>query len=217
MFNTVFIDLDGTLTDSAPGIVNSIVYALEKMGYEDIDRDLLRRYFIGPPLGESFAKYYGMSKEEGWKGVLLYREYFNVKGAFENSVYPGVEDMLKKLKAAGKRLIVATSKPEDFSIRIIEHFGLSEYFEFVAGADLLETRNTKDRVLKYAIERAGLEDLSDVVMLGDRRHDVEGAAAVGIPCIGVLYGYGTREELEQAGAAVIVQTPEDVVKYIIGE
>ena len=213
MYKTVLFDLDGTLTDSSPGITRSAVYALRKMGVEENDPARLRK-FIGPPLFNTFQKYYGFSEEESRLAITYYREYFSVDGKFENSVYDGVPEMLDELKRRGKQLVVATSKPEQFAKEIVEHFGLAGYFDFVAGATMDESRNTKSSVLAYAIESCGLTDMSELVMVGDRHHDVDGANEFGIDCIGVLYGYGDKEELTGAGAAYIAETPADILKYI---
>lgn len=212
-YDTFFFDLDGTITDSAPGITNSVVHALKKYGIEETDYEKLCK-FIGPPLTVSFQEYYGFSKEKSLEAIEYYREYYKDKGIFENSVYDGFEDVVKKLKEAGKRLIVATSKPEPFARRIIEYFGLSPYFEYVAGMELDGRRGSKEEVINYALETCRIKDKSRVLMVGDRRHDVIGARAAGVDCLGVLYGFGTREELETAGAAYIVETPEEILNFI---
>lgn len=212
-YDTFFFDLDGTITDSALGITNSVVHALKKYGIEETDYEKLCK-FIGPPLTVSFQEYYGFSKEKSLEAIEYYREYYKDKGIFENSVYDGFEDVVKKLKEAGKRLIVATSKPEPFARRIIEYFGLSPYFEYVAGMELDGRRGSKEEVINYALETCRIKDKSRVLMVGDRRHDVIGARAAGVDCLGVLYGFGTREELETAGAAYIVETPEEILNFI---
>ena len=157
MYNTVLFDLDGTLTDSAPGIINSVKYALKKLNIEVNEKTL--NNFIGPPLINSFAKYYGMTQEESRNAVNIYREYFADKGMFENSVYPGIEDSLKKLKEAGKRLLVCTAKPEVFAETILKHFHLDGYFDYIGGSLMDETRTSKYEVMEYLIQLglAGLE------------------------------------------------------------
>ncbi len=212
-YDIFFFDLDGTITDSSFGITNSVMYALKKYGILENDRSKLYK-FIGPPLDVSFRDYYGFSEEKAWEAVGYYREYYKDKGIFENRVYDGFEEMLVQLKAAGKRLIVATSKPEIFARRIIEYFKLDKYFDYVAGMELDGGRGTKAEVIRYALEMCGVEDKRKVLMVGDREHDVTGAKAEGIDCLGVLYGFGTREELEGAGADAIAETPEDILKYI---
>lgn len=212
-YDIFFFDLDGTITDSSPGITNSVMYALKKYGILENDRSKLYK-FIGPPLDASFRDYYGFSKEKAWEAVGYYREYYKDKGIFESCVYDGFEEMLVQLKAAGKRMVVATSKPEIFARRIIEHFKLDKYFDYVAGMELDGGRGTKAEVIRYALERCDIEDKRKVLMVGDREHDVAGAKAAGVDCLGVLYGFGTREELEQAGADAIAEIPKDVLKYI---
>ena len=213
MYNTVLFDLDGTLTDPAVGITNSVAYALNKWGIEVPDRTELYK-FIGPPLVDSFCKYYGFSKDDAELSVKYYREYFADKGLFENSVYDGVPEMLSELKSRGKRLIIATSKPEVFSKRIVEHFDLDKYFDFLAGATLDSSRVKKADVIAHALKSCDITDLSSVVMVGDREHDVIGAAHFSIDSIGVLYGYGDREELESAGVTYIAQTVSDILNII---
>ena len=205
-YKTVFIDLDGTLTDSRPGIVNSIRYGLTKMNLSVPDEDTLLK-FIGPPLLESFATHCGLTGKIADEALEAYREYFREKGMFENSVYEGIPEALEKLKNAGFRLAVATSKPEEFSVKIISHFDLDKYFEIVAGASMDETRNTKPEVIAYALSRMGITDPKEVIMVGDRHHDAEGAAQNNIECIGVTYGYGSEEELLSAGVIALAKSP----------
>lgn len=213
VYNTVLFDLDGTLTDPAIGITNSVSCALKKWGIEVSDRSELYK-FIGPPLVDSFCKYYNFSKDEAEKAVVYYREYFADKGLFENSVYDGVIEMLTELKNRGKRLIIATSKPELFSKRILEHFALDGYFDFLAGATMDSSRVKKADVIAYAMKECNIFDVSDVIMIGDREHDILGASAFGMDSIGVLYGYGDICELEKAGATYIVKTVGDILNII---
>lgn len=197
-YSTILFDLDGTLTDPGLGITNSVAYALERFGITVSDRTSLYK-FIGPPLRDSFMAYYGFTPGEAERAVAVYREYYSVDGLFENEVYPGIPELLAKLKGAGKRLIVATSKPEGFSARILEHFGLMKHFDFVAGATLDGSRGTKIEVMNHAITSCGV-DPADAVMIGDREFDILGAKHFGLASIGVLFGYGSREELTKAGA-----------------
>ncbi len=213
MYKYVFFDLDGTLTDPGIGITNSVMHALKKYNIEVDDRSQLYP-FIGPPLIDSFKKYFDFSDQQAREAVDYYREYFSVTGLFENAVYDGVAQMLGDLQARGKRLIVATSKPDVFSVKILEHFDLLKYFEFVAGATIDEKRTHKDEVIEYALRQCGIEDTSEVIMVGDREYDVLGAAKFGIDTIGVLYGYGDFEELKEAGARYIVETPMELLEYI---
>ena len=214
MYQYILFDLDGTLTNSELGITKSVQHALKKFGIEVEDRTVLRP-FIGPPLGESFQVYYGMSKEESELAITYYRERFSVKGLYENEVYEGVEKMLQDLKESGKKLILATSKPEKFTMLILEHFDLLKYFDFVAGATMDGSRGEKADVIRYALEISGIKDKSEAIMVGDRKFDILGAKENGLTSIGVLYGFGDREELTEAGADYIVEKAEDIVKVLL--
>lgn len=204
MYQYIFFDLDGTLTDPGEGITNSVAYALDKFNIRVEDKRSLYK-FIGPPLQESFQRFYGFSKEQSLQAVEYYREYFRETGIFENEVYDGVEEMLHSLKKEGKHILLATSKPEEFAKRILEHFQLMQYFDYVAGATMDGTRCKKGEIIQYAIDNYPVENLSDAVMVGDREHDILGARQVGMDSIGVLYGYGDYEELSKAGANYIAK------------
>lgn len=208
----LLFDLDGTLTDSAPGIIHSAMYALKAFGIDANPEDL--RKFIGPPLSESFMEFYGFSSEKAELAVKKYREYFSDRGIFENKPYPQIEKTLISLKTAGKRLLVATSKPEPFAKRILDHFSLSTYFEGITGSELDGTRGSKAEVIACALERAGVSDKQTAVMIGDRKHDILGAQKNNLSSIGVLYGYGSREELEQAGATRIVSSHAELLEIL---
>ena len=214
MYQTILFDLDGTLTNSELGITNSVAYALGKFGIEVPDKKALR-VFIGPPLQDSFERFYGFSKEECLKAIDYYHEYFSEKGLYENEVYPGVPDLLTSLKQAGKQLIVATSKPEEFSVQILKHFGLFDYFDFVAGATMDRKRSKKSDVIQYALGQNQITDLAHAIMIGDREYDVFGAQAQKLDSIGVLYGFGSREELETAGASYIVDDVKKMHEILI--
>lgn len=203
MFSHIFFDLDGTLTDPVLGITNSFSHALKEMGRE-IPSYATLCSFIGPPIKESFASL-GFSNEEVEEGVKKYREYFSKKGLFENKVYEGIPKLLLDLKAAGKKLVVATSKPEMFSVQIAEHFGFSQYFENICGSTMDQSRSTKASVIEYALERNKIQDKSKVLMVGDREHDIFGAKQNGLKSCGVLFGYGTRDEFVKAGADFIAK------------
>ena len=211
----IFFDLDGTLTDPAEGITNSVAYALSKFGIEVKDKKTLNP-FIGPPLVDSFMEYYGFSKEDAERAVGFYREYFAPKGMFENAVLDGVPDLLNMLKASGKKLYVATSKPEKFAVQILEHFGLAGYFDGIYGSTMDESRNTKDAVIAYALLETGA-DPKDSIMVGDRHHDIDGAKANGMRSVGVLFGYGDREELMGAGADHIAKDIKELQNILQGE
>lgn len=210
----IFFDLDGTLTDPGAGITNSVAYALERWGIRVDDRRTLYP-FIGPPLVDSFARFYGFSPADARAAVDVYREYFVEKGIFENELYPGIPALLERLRAAGRTLVMATSKPEPFALRIAEHFGIAGFFDCIAGAALDETRTHKWEVIAYALERLGGPAPGSVLMVGDREHDVQGAARCGIQTLGVLYGYGSREELIGAGAVAVVEPVEEIGDYIL--
>lgn len=203
--DTVLFDLDGTLTDPMIGITKSVQYALKKQGMIEENLWNLTK-FIGPPLKESFMKFYGMSEERAKMAVEDYREYFSPTGIFENVVYDGMEEMLTKLKKEGMTLCVATSKPEEFAKRILEHFHLEKYFDFVGGA-LMDGRTNKAEVIAYVLSEIKAEK-KRTVMVGDREHDILGAKKNEIDSIGILYGYGDKEELQNAGANLIVKDVE---------
>lgn len=212
MFKYIFFDLDGTLTDPAQGITNSFIHALKYFGVEIPSYETLCT-FIGPPLVDTFKTQFGFDEEKAQLGVKKYREYFADKGLFENSVYPGIENLLKELISNGKHLIVATSKPEEYSIRILEKFGLSKYFQHICGSNMDETRSKKDEVIKYALDKAGISDNSSVLMIGDRMHDIIGAHAHNIKVCAVMFGYGNLEEFKLNHADYIANNIEEL-KYI---
>lgn len=212
-YKYILFDLDGTVTDPGIGITNSVMHALRKFGIIEEDRSRLYK-FIGPPLADSFRQFYEFSEEETARGIEYYREYFTDKGIFENEVYEGMEELLAALNRQGRKLIIATSKPEVFAERILEHFHLDSYFSFVAGATMDEKRVKKAEVIAYALESCGISDLSGVLMIGDRKHDVIGAHEVGVDVMGVLHGYGSREELEKAGADYIAENIEEIKKFL---
>ena len=213
MYHYILFDLDGTLTDPAEGITNSVMYALRKFGIEEHDRTKLFS-FIGPPLIDSFMEKYGFSEAQAREATGYFREYFREKGIFENVPYKGMTECLRTLKESGRTLILATSKPDVFAEMILERFGFAPYFDHVFGASMDETRTRKDEVIAYALSEAGIMDASECVMVGDRKHDVEGARMNGIDAIGVLFGYGSRKELEEAGAAYLAETVEDIVRIL---
>ena len=213
MYTHILFDLDGTITDSQEGIFNCVEYTLEKFGIKVEDRNSLNP-FIGPPLVYAFKTYYGFSEDDAKKATAFYRERYSTVGMFENKVYDGVVDCLKTLVENGKKLYVATSKPEVYARKILEHFDLAEYFTFIGGALFEGNRTHKPEVIEYVLKENNIP-LSDVVMVGDRNHDVLGAHDNNIPCVGVLYGFGDRKELEEANAEIIVSTPEELTKELI--
>lgn len=213
MYDIVLFDLDGTLTDPGEGITNSVAYALNKFNIKVEDKTELYN-FIGPPLIDSFMKYYGMCYEDGLKAVEYYREYFGVTGIFENRVFNGIHELLACIKKSGRVVSLATSKPEQYAVRILEHFDLTQYFDFIGGATMDETRSKKADVIDYTLKQLEVTDKSKVVMIGDRHHDIEGANVNGLDSIGVLFGYGDRQELETAGATYIAETVDDIMKFL---
>lgn len=215
-FQYILFDLDGTITESGPGIMNSVYYAVTKMGYEVEDRNVLRR-FIGPPLSESFQKYFGMTKEQAGEAIQTYREYYTSQGIFENTVYEGFEDSIKVLKESGKKLAIATSKPEKFAKQIAEHFDFAKYFDVICGASMDESLVAKADIMANALNALGVseEQKEKVMMVGDREHDIFGAKKNHVASMGVLYGYGDRAELERAGADYIIEHASDIAKVIL--
>ncbi len=211
----ILFDLDGTLTDPAEGITKSVAYALEHFGIHAGDLNELRK-FIGPPLKESFPKYYGFDEKMTLKAIEKYREYYSKTGIYENRLIEGMDVLLGELAEHGKQLLVATAKPEVFAEVVLGHFDIRKYFRWVCGAELHGPRITKDDVILYALEKAGIDDPSAAVMVGDREHDVTGARRAGLDCIGVLFGYGSREELQEAGAAMLVGTVEELRDALLG-
>ncbi len=216
MKDIFFFDLDGTLTNPKLGITTCVAYALRDQGIEVTDLDTLTP-FIGPPLIEGFQAITGLTYEQAERATAKYRERFSVVGLFENEMYDGIIPMLEALRHAGARLFVATSKPEPYSVRIAEHFGFAKYFEQICGATLDGRMNTKDAVIADALHRAGNPDPSRVLMIGDRKHDILGAHKCGIDCAGVLFGFGSREEHEQAGADIILETVTDLHQYLLDQ
>lgn len=213
MYKTVLFDLDGTLTDPGEGITNSVVYALQKFGISVTDKTVLYK-FIGPPLKDSFMKYYGFSESDALLAIDYYREYFGDKGIFENSVYNGIPQLLEKIKNSGHKVLLATSKPYKYAAEILKHFDLYKYFDFVGGATMDETRNKKADVINYVLNSCDIKCLSDVIMVGDREQDITGAKQNGIDSIGVLFGYGDYDELTTAGATYIAKSVDNILKYL---
>lgn len=209
-YEYIFFDLDGTLTDPGEGITNSVMYALKRFKIEAEREELYK--FIGPPLVDSFKEFYGFSDSDAWTAVRYYREYFADRGLYENRVYDGIEDVLGRLAASGRRLYVATSKPTEYSVRILKKFGFLDYFEYVSGSSMDEKNSSKKMIIARAVEHCGM-DVSHILMVGDRRYDIEGAKAHGMDSAGVLFGYGSRQELEDAGADYIIEKVEDLLQF----
>jgi phosphoglycolate phosphatase len=210
----VFMDLDGTLTNPKLGITKSVRYALQSKGVTVEDLESLCK-FIGPPLRESFMNYYGFDAMQAEELVSKYREYYKVTGLYENEAYDGMEKLLSDLRASGRKLYVATSKPEEFAVKVLEHFHLAGYFEDICGATMDGRRSTKEEIIRYTMDRNSITEKEKIVMVGDREHDILGAKAVGIASLGVLYGYGSREELQTAGADAIAERVKEVFDIIV--
>jgi phosphoglycolate phosphatase len=209
----VLFDLDGTLTDSAPGIVASVEHALATMGMESPGSEELRR-FIGPPIQDSFRREFGLDDETTATLMLAYREYYRERGLFENSLYPGIAGLLDELSSAGVLLAVATSKPTVFAEQVLETFGIAKRFSAVCGADLAGLRAGKAEIVSDALAALALGEVPGAVMVGDREYDVLGAAANGLACIGVAWGYAAPGELARAGAARIVNDADELAQAL---
>jgi phosphoglycolate phosphatase len=213
-YQTVFFDLDGTLTDPALGITNAVIYALGKFGIEETDRKKLCA-FIGAPLREMFTESYGLSDDDAETAVAFYREYYAPRGIFECDVFVGIGDLLRELRSDGRTLVVATLKPTVFAVMVLEHFGLARYIDFVSGSELDGSRGSKSDVIEYGFLCCPSADRRSAVMVGDRAHDILGAKKAGIDAIGVLYGYGSRAELARAGAVRIAETVGELADILL--
>ena len=207
---SILFDLDGTLTDSGEGIMNCAVYALAHFGIPAPSEAELRT-FVGPPLTETFARF-GVPNDRLEEAVRVYRSRYLPIGKFENHPYPGIRELLEKLKADGHTLFVATSKPETTSVEILQHFGMDGYFEKICGASTDFSRNSKEAVIAYLLEKSGEKE--NMVMVGDTKFDIIGAKHHGIPAIGVSWGYGKVDEMVAAGAAAIADTPQQLLALL---
>ena len=208
---SILFDLDGTLTDSGEGIINCAILALEHYGLPIPSREEMR-VFVGPPLTESFIQH-GVPADKAEEAVAIYRSRYIPIGKYENNPFPGIRELLETLHEMGYKLYVATSKPEGMSIDILKHFDLDRYFTRICGASMDSSRNAKEAVIEYLMETTG--ERENMVMVGDTKFDVLGAKHHGIPCIGVSWGYGTVEDMENAGAAAIVHTPDELLKLLL--
>lgn len=213
-YEYIAFDLDGTLTDPEVGLVKGFMYAFDRVGIEYGAPETLRKY-IGPPLHEEWKREYGFTEEEAANAIAIFREYYDEYGWAENKVYDGIVDMLERLKAAGKKIVLATSKPENTARRIMALFGLDKYFDFMGGASTSSTRDKKWEVLEYSLASAGATDMSKCILVGDRKYDAEGAKICGVDSLGVLWGHGTVEEIEAAGFTYVVSTPDEVADLLL--
>lgn len=214
-FDFVLFDLDGTLTDSGPGILNCLEYALEDQGIEYPEREVMRS-FLGPPLAVTFREHFGMNDFQITQALVKYRERYHDVGLFENSVYDGIPELLTQLHTAGIPMATATSKPEYSATRILEHFELDQYFEFIGAAALDGSRDSKTLVIKHTLASINAHPSThSMIMIGDRFHDVHGAKDHGIATIGVLWGYGDESELREAGAQHIAANPRQLASILL--
>lgn len=223
-FRYILFDLDGTITNPKSGITKSVAYALEKFGIFVENLEELR-VFIGPPLRNSFREFYGLGEVEAEQAVAYYREYYQEQGIFDCFLYPGIPELLQKLKAQGRKVILATSKPTEYAIQLLEHFQLIDYFDFVGGSSMDAGRTEKADVIRYILEhysaepeesRTGADQITkQMVMIGDRKFDYEGAKEFGIPCILVSYGYGERAELEACHPLSIQNSAAAIWEFLI--
>ena len=211
MFSTILLDLDGTITNPYIGITNGVMYAYEHLGLEVPERESLRS-FIGPPLIVEFTRR-GLPEEQAQEAVRLYREYYGETGLFENELIPGTVEFLRELKQRGKRVCLATSKPEQFSVRILERFGIAQYFDFIGAAAMDGSRDSKLAVIQYVLGSTGASP-QECLMVGDRMHDIIGAHDAGMKCAAVLVGFGSREEFAEYKADYVAETLADVLKYV---
>ncbi len=209
MKNYFFFDLDGTICDTGEGVLNSVIFALEHFGIHVEDKSSLGG-FMGPPLSFSFKKYYGFTDEQATEAVKIYREYYSKTGVSEFTPYDGMEELFVSLKNSGKKLFVATSKPVYYANVVLSKCNFARYFDGIYGSEFDGTRATKIEVLKYAVEQSGITDFNEGVMIGDREYDIIGAKTVGLTSVGILFGYGSREEFESCGADYIFDRPADI-------
>lgn len=217
-YTHIFFDLDGTLTDSSPGITNAVLFALKSLGYPIVSKEELY-CFIGPPLTDMFREKFNMSDKTVYEAVHFFRSYYNDKGKFENSLYDGIANTLSTLKENGKKLFIATSKPQHFAEQILSHFGVLEYFDFVSGAtpdgQTENARATKHEVLLYLMNNIGQVKKSDIILVGDTKYDVIGANELRIDCLGVTYGFGSKDELLENGAVALAHTPYEITQLLL--
>ena len=210
MQKAILFDLDGTLTDSGEGIINSVIPALEHYGIAIPPREELR-VFVGPPLHDTFLRF-GVPADQLENATKIYRSRYIPIGNFENAPYPGIPELLEMLKSQGHQLFVATSKPEPMAVEILEHFDLAQYLDRICGASMDTSRSSKEAVIAYLLEQNGSAE--NMVMVGDTKYDVIGAKAHGIPTIGVSWGYGEIDEMLEAGAAAIAHTTQELLELL---
>ncbi len=208
-YSYYLFDFDGTLCDTTSGIFNSIIYALDCYGIKETDLKKLE-YFVGPPLFESFKTIYKVSDEDANWLIAKYRERYKTKAAEESEIYEGITELLKKLKSSGKKIAIASSKPKIFVEEISKHHGIDIYYDFVAAEDFKNNHSSKQELINECLNFFGNPEKSEVIMVGDRFYDINGAKAVGIDSAGAVYGFGTKDELSSAGATYILNSPQDL-------
>ncbi len=218
-YDIIAFDLDGTLSDPAQGLLDGFVYAFRKLGIDYGDREVLRR-FIGPPLADEWRREFGFTEGEADNAVELFREYYNVYGWWDNILYPGIKELLRDLKRAGKTVVLSTSKPQDTATDILKLHGIKDYFDFISGHDYVaRLREKKCEVLEYALVNLGVERGSEgrtrCVLVGDRKFDAEGAEICGIDSIGVSWGHGTEDELSGAGFTHVIHSTDELRELLI--
>lgn len=213
-YTHLFFDLDGTVIDSSSGITASVAYALKGLDRTPPPKEELL-CFIGPPLEYGFSAFCGLDKRTAKQAVALYRENYRAGAMLDCRVYDGMEQLLRKASEAGLCCVLATCKPHVYADAILHHHGLSRYFSFVSGPELDGTRGEKHQVIEYAIQQLGIADRRSILMLGDRQNDVEGAKRCGVDCAGVLWGFGSSEELRTAGATLLFEKPSEAERFLL--
>ncbi|MEI5908933.1 HAD family hydrolase [Bacillus spongiae] len=213
-YKILLFDLDGTLSDPKIGITKSVQYALKKMNIDEPSIDKLEA-FIGPPLQDSFAQFYDMNEETTKTALDFYRERFKEKGMFENTLYPMIPELLTSLKEQHYKLVVATSKPTVFAEEILKYFQINSYFDLIVGSHLNGTRRAKTDIIQYILNQYQDNSIDDFIMIGDRKHDIIGAQNTEIDSIGVTYGYGSIEEIQQAEPTYIVPSVEGLFQLLL--
>ena len=213
-YKNILFDLDGTLTDSKPGIVNSLRFALQYSGMDTDNMNLDK--FIGPPIMDTFVNTMGLNHQKAEEITKIYRENYSKTGIYENSLYEGIIEMLAYLKQNGHTVIIATAKPMPFTKIVLDHFNIFQYFSYISASEFEHAFETKQRIIENALEKCNINDLNTAVMIGDRKYDIIAAKNVGIASIGVLYGYGDYDELSEAGADYLVENIQDLLKIIKG-
>ena len=203
-------DFDGTLCDTTEGIFNSVIYSLKCFGIEETDMEKLR-FFVGPPLFESYKTLYGVSDDDAKYLIEKYRERYRLKAAEESAIYEGIRDMLVSLKARGKKIAIASSKPEIFVKEISDYHNITQYYDFISAEKLSNNHSSKEQLISTCLDFFGNPPKEDVLMIGDRFYDIDGAKAVGIDSAGAIYGFGTEDELRNAGATYILKSPDEII------